>query len=315
MEEVQQAAKFYTYDDWDLIRVKLEANRDILANIEGGDYVKKMREYMMNYVKSQGNNWKIIQLKNLSHDQLKEEFEKCVRHVQRFIPMDSELEVATLKRPGSTLQPEEPKKQKIIDVEECCKNEPRRQQVETSLLPLQKKCGQDGARQRFSLLSFTTISCELPVVGNYSVLIVTAASINTANDRIIVSGGWRPKTRSVADILLSERMYMIPEISGMPLCASANSLFYVEPKKHSSCSVQLINKTDNHVASKKYSVRPNTGVIDPNSASEFSGTGAPDHWRLVRAHGTAVGLPTEDDMGNSEVEHNAFGAGSIFAQW
>ncbi|GJQ94232.1 2,3-bisphosphoglycerate-independent phosphoglycerate mutase [Tanacetum coccineum] len=36
--------------------------------------------------------------------------------------------------------------------------------------------------------------------------------------------------------------------------------------------------------------------------------GAPDHWRLVRAHGTAVGLPTEDDMGNSEVGHNALGA-------
>ncbi|KAL4572548.1 hypothetical protein LXL04_019328 [Taraxacum kok-saghyz] len=41
---------------------------------------------------------------------------------------------------------------------------------------------------------------------------------------------------------------------------------------------------------------------------------APDKWRLVRAHGTAVGLPTEDDMGNSEVGHNALGAGRIFAQ-
>ncbi|KAM1038476.1 hypothetical protein FF1_033159 [Malus domestica] len=42
--------------------------------------------------------------------------------------------------------------------------------------------------------------------------------------------------------------------------------------------------------------------------------GAPGRWRLVRAHGTAVGLPTEDDMGNSEVGHNALGAGRIFAQ-
>ncbi|CAI8591896.1 unnamed protein product [Vicia faba] len=42
--------------------------------------------------------------------------------------------------------------------------------------------------------------------------------------------------------------------------------------------------------------------------------GAPEHWRLVRAHGKAVGLPTEDDMGNSEVGHNALGAGRIFAQ-
>ncbi|GFZ05492.1 phosphoglycerate mutase, 2,3-bisphosphoglycerate-independent [Actinidia rufa] len=42
--------------------------------------------------------------------------------------------------------------------------------------------------------------------------------------------------------------------------------------------------------------------------------GAPDRWRLVRAHGKAVGLPTEDDMGNSEVGHNALGAGRIYAQ-
>ncbi|XP_023544507.1 2,3-bisphosphoglycerate-independent phosphoglycerate mutase-like [Cucurbita pepo subsp. pepo] len=42
--------------------------------------------------------------------------------------------------------------------------------------------------------------------------------------------------------------------------------------------------------------------------------GAPEHWRLLRAHGKAVGLPTEDDMGNSEVGHNALGAGRIFAQ-
>ncbi|XP_074277014.1 2,3-bisphosphoglycerate-independent phosphoglycerate mutase [Silene latifolia] len=42
--------------------------------------------------------------------------------------------------------------------------------------------------------------------------------------------------------------------------------------------------------------------------------GAPDKWRLIRAHGKAVGLPTEDDMGNSEVGHNALGAGRIFAQ-
>ena len=35
---------------------------------------------------------------------------------------------------------------------------------------------------------------------------------------------------------------------------------------------------------------------------------------LLRAHGTAVGLPSDDDMGNSEVGHNALGAGQVFAQ-
>jgi 2,3-bisphosphoglycerate-independent phosphoglycerate mutase len=36
--------------------------------------------------------------------------------------------------------------------------------------------------------------------------------------------------------------------------------------------------------------------------------------RTIRAHGTAVGLPSDDDMGNSEVGHNALGAGRVFAQ-
>ena len=35
---------------------------------------------------------------------------------------------------------------------------------------------------------------------------------------------------------------------------------------------------------------------------------------MIKAHGTAVGLPSEDDMGNSEVGHNALGAGRIYAQ-
>jgi 2,3-bisphosphoglycerate-independent phosphoglycerate mutase len=34
----------------------------------------------------------------------------------------------------------------------------------------------------------------------------------------------------------------------------------------------------------------------------------------LKAHGPAVGLPSEDDMGNSEVGHNALGAGRIFDQ-
>ena len=32
----------------------------------------------------------------------------------------------------------------------------------------------------------------------------------------------------------------------------------------------------------------------------------------ILTHGPAVGLPTNDDMGNSEVGHNTLGAGRIF---
>ncbi len=37
-------------------------------------------------------------------------------------------------------------------------------------------------------------------------------------------------------------------------------------------------------------------------------------FRTLKAHGTAVGLPSDEDMGNSEVGHNALGAGRVFAQ-
>ena len=34
----------------------------------------------------------------------------------------------------------------------------------------------------------------------------------------------------------------------------------------------------------------------------------------LKAHGTAVGMPSDDDMGNSEVGHNAIGAGQVYSQ-
>lgn len=50
----------------------------------------------------------------------------------------------------------------------------------------------------------------------------------------------------------------------------------------------------------------NTPTLDKLAASTL--------YTQLRAHGTAVGLPSDDDMGNSEVGHNALGAGRIFAQ-
>ena len=49
-----------------------------------------------------------------------------------------------------------------------------------------------------------------------------------------------------------------------------------------------------------------TPVLDELLSSELS--------TELLAHGLAVGLPTNGDMGNSEVGHNALGAGRIFAQ-
>ncbi|RNF08167.1 phosphoglyceromutase [Trypanosoma conorhini] len=50
-----------------------------------------------------------------------------------------------------------------------------------------------------------------------------------------------------------------------------------------------------------------TPFIDSHSADA-------KHFRSVCAHGTAVGLPTDADMGNSEVGHNALGAGRVALQ-
>ncbi|KAJ9564847.1 hypothetical protein OSB04_000813 [Centaurea solstitialis] len=72
----------------------------------------------------------------------------------------------------------------------------------------------------------------------------------------------------------------------------------VELKKQSSCSIQMINKTNQYVGfkvlmgfsrldskvktttRKKYCVRPHTGVIDPNSSCEFT---ASSHRRTLAA--------------------------------
>ena len=50
----------------------------------------------------------------------------------------------------------------------------------------------------------------------------------------------------------------------------------------------------------------NTPTLDRLAASDW--------YTELKAHGTAVGLPSDDDMGNSEVGHNALGAGRIFSQ-
>ncbi|HOU21980.1 MAG TPA: 2,3-bisphosphoglycerate-independent phosphoglycerate mutase, partial [Kiritimatiellia bacterium] len=38
------------------------------------------------------------------------------------------------------------------------------------------------------------------------------------------------------------------------------------------------------------------------------------HHTTLKAHGTSVGMPSDDDMGNSEIGHNAIGCGRVFDQ-
>jgi len=69
-------------------------------------------------------------------------------------------------------------------------------------------------------------------------------------------------------------------------------------------------------------VMDGVGLTAPTEGNAVAKAVTPNLDRLMRdypmvrlkAHGTAVGLPSDDDMGNSEVGHNALGSGQVFAQ-
>ncbi|GJR85524.1 hypothetical protein Tco_0209535 [Tanacetum coccineum] len=118
--QVQFEAQHYTNEDWDLIRAKLEANAELSKNIlgseiQGEDFAKKMvdllKTYMMNYLKNQGT-WKLTQLRKLSFEEVKEEFDKLVKQIESFVPMSFEATKANLKRFGEELQTKTPKRLK-----------------------------------------------------------------------------------------------------------------------------------------------------------------------------------------------------------
>jgi 2,3-bisphosphoglycerate-independent phosphoglycerate mutase len=62
------------------------------------------------------------------------------------------------------------------------------------------------------------------------------------------------------------------------------------------------------------------GKGDPGDMVAKASTPHLDHlkansvYTTLRAHGRSVGMPSDDDMGNSEVGHNAIGAGRVFDQ-
>ena len=69
-------------------------------------------------------------------------------------------------------------------------------------------------------------------------------------------------------------------------------------------------------------VMDGVGIAPDNGANAVAAANTPTldmlnakypHVKL-KAHGTAVGLPSDDDMGTSAVGHNALGAGQVFAQ-
>ncbi|GJW70542.1 hypothetical protein Tco_0127459 [Tanacetum coccineum] len=141
-------AQHYTDEDWDLIRAKIKANAELSksvlgSDLQGEDFAKKMvdlvnqrkkhfakerarakrikpmiqsqlRTYMMNYLKNQGT-WKLSQLKNLSFEEVKEEFDKLVKQIVSFAPINFEATKDSLKRFGEELQTKTSKRLKNLD--------------------------------------------------------------------------------------------------------------------------------------------------------------------------------------------------------
>ncbi|GKB38756.1 hypothetical protein Tco_0883698 [Tanacetum coccineum] len=166
--QVQFEAQHYTNEDWDLIRAKIEANAELSksmlgSELQGEDFAKKMvdlvnqrkkyfaeerakakrnkpmtqsqlKTYMMNYLKNQGT-WKLSQLKNLSFEEVKKEFDKLVKQVESFAPISFEATKASLKRFGEELQTKTPKRLKddkddeAKDDEQTKKSGKRRKQM------------------------------------------------------------------------------------------------------------------------------------------------------------------------------------------
>ncbi|GJY90104.1 hypothetical protein Tco_0505300 [Tanacetum coccineum] len=123
--QVQFEAQSYTEEDWDTIRAKLEANAELKESVLGKDltvedYAKRMVElvnqrrkhfaeeraraiknkpmtqtqhmnYMSNFLKNQGT-WK------LNFEEVKAEFEKLVKQLDTYVPMNFEATKESLKR-------------------------------------------------------------------------------------------------------------------------------------------------------------------------------------------------------------------------
>ncbi|GJX86163.1 hypothetical protein Tco_0336937 [Tanacetum coccineum] len=146
--QVQFEAQSYTEEDWDTIRAKLEANEELKESVLGNDltiedYAKRMvelvnqirkhfaeerarakrnkpmtqtqlRNYMSNFLKNQGT-WKLTQLKKLNFKEVKTEFEKLVKQLDTYVPMNFEAIKESLKRFGKELQTKTAKKLKFDD--------------------------------------------------------------------------------------------------------------------------------------------------------------------------------------------------------
>ncbi|GJZ32899.1 hypothetical protein Tco_0578335 [Tanacetum coccineum] len=124
LEKDEVAKQHYTDEDWDLIKAKIEANAELSKSVLGSDlqgenFAKKMVELLS-------------QLKNLSFVEVKEEFDKLVKQVESFAPINFEATKDSLKRFGEELQTNTSKRLKSDEAkgdESTKKTRNRRKQI------------------------------------------------------------------------------------------------------------------------------------------------------------------------------------------
>ncbi|GJS34111.1 hypothetical protein Tco_0532493 [Tanacetum coccineum] len=202
--EVQEATQFYTEEDWDTIRAKLEANVELTKSLQGenvssDDFANRMvdminqkkkyyaeqkakvkrdkpmtqaqqRDYMSTFIKNQ-SSWKMDQLKKLTFEELKVEFEKLMRSIESFMPMRSEERV---KSAGVQLEQESSKKQKIV--------------VEDVLVTEEKVEDHEAEEDMEALVKGNDIDSSLGIDISVSVVLVAIKPPSIANWKIIKLG-------------------------------------------------------------------------------------------------------------------------------
>ncbi|GJS23426.1 putative ribonuclease H-like domain-containing protein [Tanacetum coccineum] len=117
-------------------QAKIEANAELSksmlgSDLQGEDFAKKMVDL---------GTWKLSQLKNLSFEEVKEEFDKLVKQVESFAPINFEATKASLKRFGEELQT---KTSKRLKSDEAKDDEPTKKSGKRYMI-VTNEYGMDG---------------------------------------------------------------------------------------------------------------------------------------------------------------------------
>ncbi|GJW62064.1 hypothetical protein Tco_0111399 [Tanacetum coccineum] len=162
--KVLESTKYYTKEDWDIIRANVESNTELSKillgeNEPGEDFATRMVN-LLNQRKKIMENFLHIERSYLMIE-IKAKYERLVRSIANFVPMGAEERV---KRLGPELQSDSSKKQKTTEVKEVPvtvepvkePTTPKQEEIEQSIkksgrqksMARKRKLGQSMARKR-----------------------------------------------------------------------------------------------------------------------------------------------------------------------